>query len=120
MKRFAVLIVLLMSVGAFAKERIWQDATVVMVRGTERSGGTASFPINGANFNVPLTTIATYYRLETSDMIYILVWSGHKHPLDVTIHGKTKIAVDGTMAHVLDDSNKDVKLPIVEKGVKPN
>jgi hypothetical protein len=33
----------------------------------------------------------------------------------VTLYGKTKIALDGTNAHILDDGGKDIKVPIVEK-----
>jgi hypothetical protein len=38
--------------------------------------------------------------------------------LNVTLHGQTKIAVDGMDIHVLDDGGKDVKLTIVEKIAK--
>jgi hypothetical protein len=39
------------------------------------------------------------------------------HPLNLTVHGTTKIALDanGHDAHILDDGGKDVKVPIAEK-----
>lgn len=37
------------------------------------------------------------------------------HPLNVTLNGKTKIAMDGTNLHILDDGGKDIKVPVVEK-----
>ena len=43
---------------------------------------------------------------------------GNERPLNVTIHGKTQIAVEGMKIHVLDDEDKDVKLDIVEKTAK--
>jgi hypothetical protein len=33
----------------------------------------------------------------------------------VTLYGKTKIAIDGKNAHILDDEGKDEKVPIAEK-----
>jgi hypothetical protein len=37
------------------------------------------------------------------------------HPLNITLNGKTELAIDGTNAHILDDAGKDVKVPIVLK-----
>jgi hypothetical protein len=45
--------------------------------------------------------------------------NGHEKPLNVTIHGKTQMAVEGMRIHVMDDDGKDVKLDIVEKTAKP-
>jgi len=64
---------------------------------------------------VPIRHWTTWYKIETEDITYILAWRDKKKPLNVTLHGRTKIWVDGSDAHVLDDGGKDVKLPIVEK-----
>jgi len=75
---------------------------------------------------IPLTV--ALYRFETEDVIYTVrkvykrncaISCGGERPLDVTIHGKTQIAVEGMKIHVLeDDGKKDVKLDIVEKTAK--
>lgn len=67
---------------------------------------------------IPLTVIL--YTLETPRMTYSVRQITNKNgtPLNITLHGKTQIATEGMTAHVLDDSGKDVKLPIVEKVAK--
>jgi hypothetical protein len=39
--------------------------------------------------------------------------------LNVALNGKTRIALDGTNAHILDDSGKDVKMQVARKIAKP-
>jgi hypothetical protein len=69
---------------------------------------------------VPITK--TYYRIETSDRVYVLVFAPgtgwHNRRPDLVIHGHTKIAIDGQNARILDESGKEVKMPIVEKIAK--
>jgi hypothetical protein len=36
----------------------------------------------------------------------------------LTLHGKTKIAIDRSNAHILDDAGKDVKFAIARKIAK--
>jgi hypothetical protein len=62
----------------------------------------------------------TWYQVDTDDMTYTLAWANKKYPLNVTLHGKVKIAMDsnGHDAHILDDSGKDIKLPIGSKVAK--
>lgn len=63
------------------------------------------------------------YRFETTDTSYLVrmvvkYGNGHEKPLNVTIHGKTQIAVEGMKIHILEDDGKEVKLDIVEKTAK--
>jgi hypothetical protein len=73
-------------------------------------------------------TTAMYYWIETVDMIYVLEyaynpavklpWPGQhsrSRTPNVTLNGKTKVAIDGHNAHILDDDGRDVKVPIYEK-----
>jgi hypothetical protein len=39
--------------------------------------------------------------------------------LNVTLHGPTKLAIDGNNAHILDDYGKDEKLRIVQRVARP-
>ena len=68
--------------------------------------------------HIPTTVVI--YQFETPDMTYKVrhVIRRSAKGLNVTLHGQTKIAVDGMDIHVLDDSGKDVKLTIVEKITK--
>ena len=72
----------------FAKPSQWQKAKVVNI--TSESGGAVAAPIGA--------------------MIV-----GVRQLLNVTLYGKTKIAVDGRNAHILDDEGKDRKVPIAQK-----
>ena len=57
---------------------------------------------------------------ETSDLVRMVVkyGNGREKPLNVTINGKTQIALEGMKIHVLQDDGQDVKLDIVEKIAK--
>ena len=117
--------ILLASVVLQGAPRKWQDARVTAISSEVTGAAAASLPVGTTVFTgaAPLRTL--YYRIETDDLIYILALtpgrsplSHPRKPLNVTLHGKTKISIDGTNAHILDDAGKDVKLPIIEKIAK--
>jgi hypothetical protein len=118
MKSTTLLVVLLAASSATAKPREWKIATVASINSNTADRGTAAVPLNGAVYRVPILITTTWYRIETSDTVYVLVWHNKKHPLNLTLHGQTKIALDGQNAHILDDAGKDVKVPIQEKIAK--
>jgi hypothetical protein len=112
MKVLALTIALLCASAVLAAPRVWKDAKVANI-GSEQ-GGNAVIPVNGMLFGVPITK--TFYRIETDDTIYILGPAIMKRQLlNVTLYGKTKIAVEGHNAHILDDDGKDKKIPIAQK-----
>jgi hypothetical protein len=115
-----------------AKSREWKNATVAAIAVGSADNGTAVMPVGTIWLGVRITTDCIGYRIETEDMIYILEYCYNpvvQHPWpgqhsrnrapDVTLNGKTKIAIEGHDAHILDDSGKDVKVPIMEKVAKP-
>lgn len=117
--------VLLLSVSLQAVPRKWQDAKVTAITSEVSGAAAASVPVGTTVLTgaAPLRTL--YYRIETDDLVYILALTpgrsplAHpRKPLNITLNGKTKIAIDGGNAHILDDAGKDVKLPIVEKIAK--
>jgi hypothetical protein len=110
-----LLSLLLFTWVATANTRQWQDATVVDISYNSSNGGTATIPVGGIIATVPITVNRIIYRIATQDTTYILVLVNKKHPLNRTLHGKTRIAVDGSNAHILDDAGKDVKVPIAQK-----
>lgn len=116
-----VLVVLCASLTAMADKREWKDATVAKITAEISNGGVAVVPIGGAVVGVPIKHSKVFYYIETEDVTYILAWVDKKHALNVTLHGKTEIALDknGRDAHILDDAGKDVKLPISMKVAKP-
>jgi hypothetical protein len=97
------------------KDYEWIDAKVIDI--TTESRGAAVVPL------VALTggpTTKTYYWIQTDDTIYVLgPVLTRSHLLNVTLHGPTKLAIDGNAAHILDDYGKDEKLRIVQKVARP-
>jgi hypothetical protein len=92
--------------------RQWKEANVVKI--SSDSGGAAAAPIGGMVVAVPITK--SFYWIETDETTYVLGPAITKRQLlNVTLYGKTKIAVDGTNAHILDDEGKDRKIRIAEK-----
>ncbi len=111
MRNLALVLVLSASV-AFANNRQWKDAKVANI--TSERGGNAIAPVGGLLVGVPITK--TFYWIQTDDTTYVLGPAITKRQaLNVTLYGKTKIALDGRNAHILDDEGKDRKLPIAEK-----
>lgn len=112
MRIAAILFALLSASAALANTRQWKEAKVVKI--SSESGGAAAAPIGGMVVAVPITK--TFYWIETDETTYILGPAITKHQLlNVTLYGKTKIAIDGTNAHILDDEGKDRKIRIAEK-----
>jgi hypothetical protein len=98
----------------------WQDGTLVNI--TDDAPGVAS--------NAPETVYRyhirrAYYWVEVGDMTYVLVnsWSvgfhSPKAPLNVTLNGKVKIAIEKQNAYILDDSGKEIERPLVAKIAQP-
>jgi hypothetical protein len=128
MKALALTLLLLVPPAIMAKPREWKNATVAAIAVGTADNGAAVMPVGTIWLGVRITANCIGYRIETEDMIYILEycynpivqhpWPGQhsrKRAPDMTVNGKTKIAIDGHDAHILDDSGKDVSVPIVEK-----
>ncbi len=108
---------LLATSAVFAvKHRNWQEARVVKV-GTQDTGQAVLFPVGGILVGSRLSQ--TNYYIETESILYVLATRSRK-PLNLTVNGKTRIAVEGQRAYLLDDAGKEVKLPIVGKVAKPS
>jgi hypothetical protein len=117
-----LIFVILFATAASAKDRHWIDATVAGMGTSTSDAGVAVVPVGTGLYGVKIRQTFMYYRLETPDVTYVL--SQHceqslrvkfKCPVDITLHGKTKIAIDGRNIHVLDDAGKDVELQLVQK-----
>jgi hypothetical protein len=117
MRRALVLGFLFLPLFLFAADRKWQDATFVSIESSSSDNGVAVIPSGTMMLGVPLRAVRNYYRLDTADVSYLLV-TVNKKPLNLTLHGKTKLAVDGMKAWVMDDSGKEVKVPILQKVAK--
>ena len=112
MKSAALIFFLICSSISLANTRDWKDAKVLKI--SSESGGAAAAPIGGMVVAVPI--VKTWYYIATEDTVYVLGPAITKRQmLNVTLYGKTKIAIDGKNAHVLDDEGKDRKMPIAEK-----
>jgi hypothetical protein len=115
----SLLLVLMIATASFAKTREWKEAKVTDI--SETIVSTASWG----------DTNIRHYRIETDDMIYVLdygynpavkaPWPGQhskNRAPDVTVNAKTKIAIEGKDAYILDDTGREVKLPIAKKTKK--
>jgi hypothetical protein len=116
MKNIALALAILWATTASAKPHEWKNARVVSVETT-----VVSMAAWG-------DTNTIHYKIETDDMTYVLEyvfnpavkapWPGQhsrtRSP-NLTVNGKTKIAIDGRDAYILDDDGRDVKLPIASK-----
>jgi len=117
----AVVLAMLFASVALANKRQWIPADVVDISTRSNKGGYAVLSVGNGIAGVPITSQTIFYRIETKDIVYILVLTNPKHLLNVTLHGKTWIALDdnGHDAHIIDDARRDVKVPISEKIAKP-
>jgi hypothetical protein len=112
MRTATLILVVLCASVALANNRQWKDAKIINI--TSESGGAVAAPVGTMMVGVPITK--TFYWIQTDDITYVLGPAITKRQLlNVTLHGKTKIAIDGKNAHVLDDEGKDRKMPIAEK-----
>jgi hypothetical protein len=112
MKSTVLILAVLCASIALANNRQWKDAKVANI--TSESGGAAAAPIGGMIVAVPITK--TFYWIETEDITYVLGPAITKRQLlNLTLYGKTKIAIDGQNAHILDDEGKDKKIRIAQK-----
>ncbi len=120
MKRVGLLLLMIaLTSAAFPKTREWKEAKVTDVSDTI---------VSAASWG---DTNIRHYTIETDDMIYVLdyaynpaikaPWPGQhskNRAPDVTVNAKTKIAIEGKDAYILDDTGREVKLPIVKKTKK--
>jgi hypothetical protein len=117
MRVTALVLVILCAATVFAKDRQWKDAKVVNI--TSDVGGTATVPVGTMLYGVRI--VKTFYWIQTADTTYVVGPAIGKHQsLDITLYGKTRIAIDGRNAHIMDDGGKDRKLPIAEKIARTN
>jgi hypothetical protein len=108
--KYAVVVLLLLS-SALAKERDWKDA-VVVAQGTSNRRA-AAMPLGTGIVAVPL--VWTQYEVETSDLTIVLAT---RKPVKITLNKKTRVALDGTNAYLLDDEGKEQKLSVISKEAK--
>jgi hypothetical protein len=122
MKRTALMVAILCASVTLANNREWKDAKVTRIDSSSDDNGVVVGTVGTTVVGGRIRSESTFYWIETADTTYILSqmfnparnWRRPK-PLNVTLNGKTKIAIDGTDAYILDDAGKDVKLPIARK-----
>jgi hypothetical protein len=115
MRTVPLILAILCSAVALAKDYQWKDAKVIDI--TCERGGAVITPI-AAFVGVPMTK--TFYWIQTNDTIYVLGPAiTRRQLLNVTLYEPTKVAIDGNNAHILDNYGKDKKMPVVEKVARP-
>ena len=105
----ALILAVLSSSLALAKDHQWKDARIIDI--TSERGGAVVVPI-AALVGGPVTK--TFYWIQTDDTVYVLgPVLTRSQLLNVTLYGPTKVAIDGNNAHILDDYGKDQKMRVV-------
>jgi hypothetical protein len=116
---FVVIVLSVASLG-FAKQHKWQEGTVAKI--TDDAPGVTR-PAAETVFRYRIRR--AYYCITVGNLTYVIVnsWSvgfhSPKAPLNVTLNGKVKIAIEGKDAYVLDEQGKEIKRPIVAKIAGP-
>ena len=121
MKRIGLLLLvtILIAGASFARTRGWKEAKLTDVSVTIVSAAAWG------------DTNIRHYTIETDDMIYVLdyaynpavkaPWPGQhskNRAPDITVNARTKIAIEGKDAYILDDTGREVKMPIMKKTKK--
>src|ERR1700685_1883242 len=115
MRSAALMVAVLCSTVALAKDYEWKDAKVIDITSERR--GAVVIPVASLVGGPPTKP---FYWIQTAETIYVLGPVIGKHQLvSVTLHEPTKIAIDGKTAHILDDYGQDRKIPIAEKVARP-
>lgn len=114
----AVLVVISLSVASVgaAKQHEWQEGILTKI--TSEAPGALT---PGAETLFRYRIKRSYYWITAGNITYVVVnsWSvgfhSPKAPLNVTLNGKIKIAIEGKNAYILDDAGKQIERPIVAK-----
>jgi len=98
------------------KKHDWQDGTLVDIT-DDAPGATQPGAETAWGYHIK----RAYYWIRVGSMTYVLVnsWAvgfhSPKAPLNLTLNGKVKVAVEGKNVFLLDDAGKEVKRPLVTK-----
>jgi hypothetical protein len=96
-----------------AHDRDWQAAVFLGFNSSQN--GTAMMPIGTGSVTVPIRTANYWFRTPAMDFCLWMPSRLSGRTPNLTIHGATKISVEGRHVHVLDDDGKDWKMTIVTK-----
>jgi hypothetical protein len=115
MKSAALMVAIVCSSVALAKDYQWKDAKVIDITSEKR--GAVVVPIASL---VGGPSTKTFYWIQTADTIYVLgPATTNRQLLNVTLHEPTKVAIDGKTAHIIDDYGQEKRMPIAEKVARP-
>ncbi len=102
------------------RQRNWMEGTITNaeLREIDSVGRQTPRPIYWPTIYRPRLTWV--YTVEAKTLTYELLWTGRR-PLNVTVHGKTKLALGGGgIIYLLDDEGKEQKLTLFKKIAKPS
>jgi hypothetical protein len=98
------------------KHRDWQDG-ILMDSSTEK--GTRL--LGDANSLVTLRNDVIYYQIDTAKTAYFVartLRSRKDKPLDVTVNGLVRFAIDGSTCYLRDEEGKEHKLSVETKAAR--
>jgi hypothetical protein len=116
-RSWLLIVVLVVAFTAYAKERDWQEANVMTVSTEPIGNGAMAYPIGTSAMAFPIIITRTFYDVRTPEVSYTLSRRSRK-VINLTVGGKTKLAIEGNHAFVIDNAGKEVKLDIVRKAAR--
>lgn len=102
---------------SLAKDKIWQEATILDLQTIDGGSQMVIVPIGTGLYGASVPRNRSTYRLQSGDYTYIIpnycdgVWT--KPWLHLTVGTKTKIAVESSSRlYIVDDDGKERKVSI--------
>ncbi len=124
MSRLSLLIFLIFVIASASEakgdQRNWMEGTITNaeLREVGPLARQIPWPIYWPTIYRP--RLVWIYTIEAETVTYELVWGGRR-PLNVTVHGKTKLASGSSgIVYLLDDDGKERKLTLFKKTARPS
>jgi hypothetical protein len=115
--RFAVLLLAISLLAVIPsraqKKRDWQVGKLVSAEIMD--AGTVALPVGGMVIAKDLKVWV--YVIETDRMRYELIWKS-REPLNLTVNGGVRFALEKNSAYVIDEDRKERKLSLQKKTAK--
>jgi hypothetical protein len=114
--------VLLLSFGCAAKDRNWMNGTLLdeqTQRGTRTVGIPSTYGSGPLITSLPNDVVT--YVIDDGKYIWVIaqhITNKRGHPLELTVNGPVKFAIEGHDCYVLDEQQKEHKLPVEKKVLK--
>jgi hypothetical protein len=120
--RCVLLFLVVCSVASLAKDRAWTTGSLVDSQ-TERGTRTVGIPstIGSGPMIATLRNDVTLYTIDDGKYLWVVgrrMLRKNDKPLDLTVNGSVKFAIEKADCYLLDDEGKEHKLTVEKKTLK--